>query len=296
VLGSASAGASQSPANGTCRLLREPCGRRASGSAQLSLRQFGLCAEIPRAPPACAGPVPRSGLAEDVERHVRHCARAVRRTRGQAEGLDSPGALVDRATVAIGRRALEFLQPVVVVLFLVYPAILEIGHDGFGNSSPLWIVVEILLPVVVGLTIGRYWATALAVSEIVWFFIDLARGRTYAVRDWHEHTGYEVAALVLYALLVALLIALGVWIRRRFFRQQGAVDRAETRRANIRAWPVFSSPVTTRELLPFIACAAILFIASFFTSGATSLLTLGAAAAAYFGGWFYLHRRATRPS
>jgi hypothetical protein len=38
-----------------------------------------------RAPALC----PRSGLAsEDVHRHVRHCARAVRRTRGQADALE----------------------------------------------------------------------------------------------------------------------------------------------------------------------------------------------------------------
>lgn len=188
----------------------------------------------------------------------------------------------------------SFLQPLIVVLYLVYPAIQGITQD-YGSFSLWWTVGVLVLPVALGLSMGRYWVMALAISAAGWFFVDLARGRSYAVEDWHRHTAYEIVALVLYVVIIAALIAFGVWLRRRFARPLGhdwVADKVTARRAQFAP----RSRLTTRDLRWCIAGALALFGGSLLTTGIAARLLIGASLATYFGGWFYLHRQATKAS
>jgi hypothetical protein len=183
----------------------------------------------------------------------------------------------------------SFLQPVVVVLFLAYPEIASIARGDQGLSSP-WIAGEFVLPVVLGFVVGRYWTAALAPSVAVWFFVDLARGRYYAVHDWHQHTGFEVVAMLIFVAIFAALVALGVRVRRRLSRppeRDPMVDK-------LAAVPPRSRrrPVSGRDLRWFIAGAVVLFAASLFMSGIANLVTATAAVILYFGGWLFMRRRA----
>ena len=191
------------------------------------------------------------------------------------------------------RGGLEFLTMIVVFGFVLYPGIFEFLRDVFGVSSTPLVVVEVALPAVVGLVIGKYWAAGLAINQVVWFFVDLARGHNYAASDWHSHTGLQVVALALYTLLTAFVIAVGVWIRRRW-RPPVGQDRVGARLAKIRRSWVFSARVTWREMLPFIAVAAAFWIPTIFTSGMINLTMWIAGVAAYFGGVIYLRRRAAK--
>jgi hypothetical protein len=178
---------------------------------------------------------------------------------------------------------LEFVQPVAVTLYVLYPGLFWIWPS---DGSALPFAVAVLGPVVLGLLIGRYWAALLAFTEVLWFALGVVKGRQVELHDWHDHTVFEVIALGLAVTCEGLLVAVGVRLHRALGRRIGALPPSSPRVARPR--------LPFRALRPVIVPSALLMLGGALLPEPAGAVASAAGVATYFAGWFVLQRRFAR--
>jgi hypothetical protein len=177
------------------------------------------------------------------------------------------------------RQATQFFEVFVAIVYVISPGLAWAASDSLPAPSVTSVVLLLVVAFVLGALVPHYRVALLALNVAAWFAVAVVGGQDWAVRDWHDHTGSEVVAILILVAFFAGVIALGVWSRRKVSERGRPRVRPSSRRETLRQFG-------------YGACAGL--PVAFLMSLLNSRLAWLALAAAVVGGWSLLAWRRRR--